>query len=312
MEISSPYWKNELVSVIIPCYNHAHYLPVAIESVLNQSHSAIEIIVVDDGSTDNTKQVALNYPQVKYIWQQNQGLPASRNTGIRNCTGDYIVFLDADDWLYTDAIKTNLRYLRQNDQLAFVSGAYEEVKEINKVNLICKNEITSNHYQQLLFSNYVGMISTVLYRRWVFDEVLFDESLKACEDYDLYLKITRRHPVLHHTETIAAYRRHQSNMSLDYPLMLSSSLTVLQQQRSELKTVQEFEAYKKGQRFWKKYYAQKTYQKARMANSGYTKRDLSFLLKNSPFLFFKFIIVHPLRKLIGNKLQFSDIKRKYL
>jgi len=307
-----PYINSERVSVIIPCYNHAHYLPVAIESVLNQSHSNVEIIVVDDGSTDNTKQVAQSYPEVKYIWQQNHGLPASRNTGIKNCTGAFVVFLDADDWLYTDAIKINLHHLRQNDPLAFVSGAYEEVKDANKIISICKNEITSNHYQQLLFSNYVGMISTVLYRRWVFDEVLFDENLKACEDYDLYLKITRKYPVLHHTEIIAAYRRHQSNMSLDFPLMLSSSLNVLQQQRAELKTVHEVEAYKKGQRFWKKYYAQKTYHKARMAKKGFTKQDLTFLLKNSPFLFFKFIIVHPLRKIIGNKLQFSDSKRKYL
>ena len=312
MEIFTPYINNELVSVIIPCYNHAHYLPTAVESVINQSHPAVEIVVVDDGSTDNTKQVAQSYPQVKYIWEKNQGLPASRSTGIRNSTGDYIAFLDADDWLYTDAIKTNLRYLRQNDQLAFVSGAYEEVKDAGKIIAICKNEIKSDHYQQLLFSNYVGMISAVLYRRWVFNEVLFNESLKACEDYDLYLKITRKHPVLHHTETIAAYRKHQANMSLDFPLMLSSSLNVLQQQKSELKTVHEVQAYKKGQRFWKKYYAQKTYRKARMAKPGFTKQDLTFLLKNSPLLFFKFIIVHQLRKLIGNKLQFSNYKRKYL
>src|SRR5688572_25050384 len=108
MESLNPYKKSSLVSVIIPCYNHGHYLPVAIESVLQQTHSIVEIIVVDDGSTDNTKQVAQRYAQVKYIWQKNQGLSASRNTGIKNCSGDRIIFLDADDWLYPDAIETNL------------------------------------------------------------------------------------------------------------------------------------------------------------------------------------------------------------
>ena len=171
MKTTDTLGKDPLVSVIIPCFNQGRFLAEAIACMQNQTYRHTEIIVVDDGSTDNTKQVAQSYPQVKYIWQKNQGLPASRNTGIRNCTGDYVAFLDADDWLYSDAIKTNLRYLRQNDQLAFVSGAYEEVKDAGKIISICKNEIKSDHYQQLLFSNYVGMISTVLYRRWVFVSV---------------------------------------------------------------------------------------------------------------------------------------------
>src|SRR5687768_491351 len=113
-----------LISVIIPCYNHSHYLSTAIESVLTQSHKAVEIVVVDDGSVDATKQVALSYPGVKYVYQSNQGLSAARNMGIRNSTGQYLVFLDADDWLYPQALQTNLHYLLQNPKAAFVSGAY--------------------------------------------------------------------------------------------------------------------------------------------------------------------------------------------
>src|SRR5688500_18999403 len=98
-----------LVSVIITCYNHAHYLPVAIDSVMMQGYPNREIIVVDDGSSDNTRQVAANYPDVKYIFQNNSGLSAARNTGIKNSCGELLLFLDADDWLYDDALKTNTK-----------------------------------------------------------------------------------------------------------------------------------------------------------------------------------------------------------
>src|SRR5690606_9312317 len=90
--------SEDKVSVIIPCFNHAHYLSTALESVQDQDHEQIEIIVVDDGSTDNTKEVATKYPNVKYIYKANAGLPAARNTGIDHSTGKFIVFLDADDW----------------------------------------------------------------------------------------------------------------------------------------------------------------------------------------------------------------------
>jgi glycosyltransferase involved in cell wall biosynthesis len=302
MESLNPYKKSSLVSVIIPCYNHGHYLPVAIESVLQQTHPIVEIIVVDDGSTDNTKQVAQGYAKVKYIRQKNQGLSASRNTGIKNCSGDWVIFLDADDWLYSDAIETNLHYLRQNEQAAFVSGSYDNVDEAKNIIAECKVEINANHYQHFLHYNYVGMISTVLYRRWIFDEFLFDETLKACEDYDLYLKIARKYPVIHHTEKIAAYRKHSSNMSLDFEVMLASALSVLQRQKDLLQTSAETEAYKRGQLFWRRYYAMKSYLRVRSAKTKLFKRDLSFLLKARPYLFFKFIVVHPIRGLVGNKI----------
>jgi len=302
MESLNPYKKSSLVSVIIPCYNHGHYLPVAIESVLQQTHPIVEIIVVDDGSTDNTKQVAQGYAKVKYIRQKNQGLSASRNTGIKNCSGDWVIFLDADDWLYPDAIETNLHYLRQNEQAAFVSGSYDNVDEAKNIIAECKVEINANHYQHFLHYNYVGMISTVLYRRWIFDEFLFDETLKACEDYDLYLKIARKYPVIHHTEKIAAYRKHSSNMSLDFEVMLASALSVLQRQKDLLQTSAETEAYKRGQLFWRRYYAMKSYLRVRSAKTKLFKRDLSFLLKARPYLFFKFIVVHPIRGLVGNKI----------
>ncbi len=86
-----------LVSIIIPCFNYGRYLRDAIESVISQGYPHKEIIVVDDGSSDETKQIAEKYQDVKYVYQDNQGLSAARNTGIKNSRGDFLVFLDADD-----------------------------------------------------------------------------------------------------------------------------------------------------------------------------------------------------------------------
>lgn len=286
------------VSVIIPCYNHSHYLPAAIESVLNQNYSPTEIIVVDDGSTDNTKQVAQNYPEVTYVYQNNQGLSASRNAGILKSKGMYIVFLDADDWLYPNAIKTNMNYLLQNKEAAYVSGAYDGIYENENKVMEVKREITAHHYQHLLTSNFIGVPAAVMYRRWVFEEFLFDTTLKSCEDYDLYLKISRKYSVIHHIEKIAAYRKHSSNMSSDFRGMLSSALNVLQRQKDILRTSAEIQAYKNGKRFWKKYYTKKFYKKLLTAKTKVFKNDLLFLLNNNNYLFFKFMIVYPLRKLL--------------
>jgi glycosyltransferase involved in cell wall biosynthesis len=279
-----------LVSVVIPCYNHSHYLPTAIESVLQQSHKEVEIVVVDDGSTDQTREVAQRYQQVKYVYQQNSGLSASRNTGIKHSSGQYLVFLDADDWLYPTALETNLRYLQQNPQLAFVSGAYDMVYVDENLTKEEKGEIPSGHYFHLLRRNYIGMIAAVLFQRWILEEFQYDTTLRACEDYDLYFRITRKYPVLHHTEKIAAYRIHTFNMSSNIPLMLNTILAVRKRQEKELKTAAEKKAYKEGQNIWKDYYCNQLYQKLTTGKRKASGSDLMTLLKYKPKLLLKYIM----------------------
>jgi len=98
------------VSAIIPCYNYGKYLPRAIDSILAQTRPVSEILVVDDGSTDNTREVATSYgDRVQYIFQQNQGRAAARNHGMREATGDWIALLDADDWWFPEKIELQLK-----------------------------------------------------------------------------------------------------------------------------------------------------------------------------------------------------------
>lgn len=278
-----------LVSVIIPCYNHGQYLYKAVTSVKEQGYPAIEIIVVDDGSVDNTKVEAENLPEVHYIYQENKGLSAARNTGISYSEGEFLVFLDADDWLLPGAITTNINYLLQNEQVAFVSGGHEKVFVDEGWSRQEAQEVKANHYLQLLQGNYIGMHATVMYRSWVFDDFSFDESLKNCEDYDLYFKIARKYPVLHHTKIIAAYRLHTTNMSGNIPAMLQGVLKVLKRQKTTLLTYPEKQAYKKGVSIWKHYYCLELYRKLLAGYDFPKKQSLYTIFSYQPVLGIKYL-----------------------
>lgn len=247
--------SDALISVIIPCYNHAAYLARAIESVLAQLYKNVEIIVVDDGSTDDTKQVTGRFPEVKYVYQQNQGLSAARNTGIDSSLGKYLLFLDADDWLTSDALKKNFDVISTHPEVAFVSGGHIKISDNGNVLEEVREIVNEDHYKHFLQGNYVGMHATVLYARWVFDEFRFDTTLRACEDYDLYLKISRKYAVMHHNDVIAYYRIHGNNMSGNKQMMLERVLFVLRRQEKSLKNTEERKAWVKGQKIWNEYYS---------------------------------------------------------
>lgn len=274
------------VSVIITGYNHGEFLADAIQSVQRQTYQPVEIIVVDDGSTDNTPEVARRFPDVKYLYQANSGLSAARNTGVRASVGKYVVFLDADDWLYNEAIAINLNHLKRNKHCVFVSGAHDKVdtwgyvlgEEETKV-------VEKNHYLELLQGNYIGMHATVMYHRSLFDEFAFDTTLRACEDYDLYLKIARKYPVCHHNHKIAAYRIHGSNMSKDYVLMLENVLKVCTRQKAGLAR-HEKPFYETGLKVWKEYYSSKLFaslwERIGSTRSWPSGSQMRMLLNNKP------------------------------
>ena len=243
-----------LVSVIIPCYNYGRYLHKAIESVLAQTYIHYEIIVVDDGSTDNSRDVAKKYGMVTYIFQSNAGLAAARNKGIENSNGQFIVFLDADDWLCPTALEINSAKLNNNNKIAFVSGASQKVNKANEVLDQTCSIVDSDHYKNMLEGNYIGMIATIMFQRWVFDFFTYDTSLKVCEDYDLYLKICKIHPVIHHQQIIAIYFIHDTNMSCNVPLMLNRVLFILNNQKLRSLNQSEKESLNNGKQIWKHYY----------------------------------------------------------
>lgn len=250
-----------LVSVIITCFNQGKFLADAVGSVQNQTYSNVEIIVVDDGSTDNTRALAVSFANVRYFYQPNAGLSAARNHGVDHSDGAFVVFLDADDVLYPDAIAVNVDFLLQHPSWAFVSGGHEKVDtwlypfdEQEEPVLI-----SENHYRALLRGNYIGMHAAVMYRRRVWDEFEFDTGLTACEDYDLYFRIARKYPVGCHVAKIAGYRHHGGNMSGKYHHMLTQVLKVHGRQRAFLLDQDHKQAWHDGLRSWKTYYGSRLF-----------------------------------------------------
>ncbi|MEJ5961886.1 glycosyltransferase [Pedobacter immunditicola] len=297
---------SSLVSIIIPCFNQGKYLLNALESIWSQNYADVEIIVVDDGSTDNTKDILKEHIEVKYIHQQNAGPSAARNKGILSSKGAYLIFLDADDWLLPKAIETNMSYLLWNNELAFVSGAHEKVFVDSNDTVDVVKQINADHYIHLLCGNYIGMHATVMFRRWVFDHVLYDDSLRACEDYDLYFNITKRFPVFHHTHKIAAYRIHQTNTSGNIPLILNSALKVLHKQKKDLHTLQEKRAYHTGQRSFKNYYGSLLYNQLVNQKIAVTIPRFLTLARYCPFRSFKLFI----KILFKNQMRLKSILKE--
>ncbi len=239
----------KLVSVIIPCYNQAHFLSEAIESVLSQTYRNFEIIVVDDGSSDNTFEVATRYLGVRYIRQENKGQGAARNTGLRESKGDYLVFLDSDDRLLPEALEIGINCLDAHTECAFVYGRIKLITSdgspLPTPEEIC---IERDHYLNLLYWCYIYIPASVMFRRNVFESVIgFNPSLSPAEDWDLYLRITKIFPIYCHNKEVAEYRRHSQNSSRNSARMLKSCMAVLRSQWGYIKGNKKYEEkYKLG------------------------------------------------------------------
>lgn len=285
--VASPALSTPPATVVITCYNHGRFLAEAIESVLTQTFRPVEIIVVDDGSTDDTAAVCQRYPTVRTIYQDNAGLSAARNTGLGAARGDLVAFLDADDLLAPEAIATGVTALADNPAWAFVYGGHIGVDAGRRPIWEQRPEQGAKDYESLLRRNGIGMHATVLYRRAVLQKVGgFDTSLRASEDYDMYLRIARDHPIGSHDRVVAEYRRHESNMSENPERMLRSSLAVLAAQKPTSQA--ERAARSDGMAFYQHGYGVPLVKRAlRGVSSGESGafRDLGLALRMAPRAF---------------------------
>jgi len=244
------------VSVIIPCYGQAHFLGEAIESVLRQGHSA-EIVVVDDGSPDNTAQVAASYPQVRYVRQENRGLAESRNSGFRVATGEYVIFLDADDRLTPNAIEAHLRCFAEHPEAGFVVGDIDNIAEDGSYSHSPRWPILQgNVYEDLLKVNHVANTIAVMFRRRTIERVGgFKPSCSPSEDVELLLHAARLFPSAHHRTTVADYRRYGDTLSRKGTVMLPAILRVMQLQDDVVKGNWRLEkARRQGVVYWRDYF----------------------------------------------------------
>lgn len=254
------------VSIVIPCFNHGHFLDEAIESALRQSWPHCEIVVVDDGSTDGSSDVANRYHDVRLIRQPNQGLAAARNAGLRKSTGDFVIFLDADDRLWPDAARVAVEVFAAHPLAAMVFGHCRIVNAAGVPRRTKSVRVRACYYEELLRDNSIWTPAMAVFRRSVLDIVgLFDENNSPAADYDLYLRVSRDFPVVAHDATVVDYRQHGDNMSRDPVLMLEATLAVLRAQEPYLAgDPRRRAAYREALATWRACYGERLVDRFRM------------------------------------------------
>ena len=222
------------VSVIIPTYNRSYFLTKAIDSVLNQTYTDFEIIVIDDGSTDDTKDVLIPYQnKIKYIYQENQGVACARNTGIKHSTGEFISLLDSDDLYLPNRLEKTIEILDRDKHLGLahsdVIRITEDGKYIGKFerDTSCLDGYISD---ELLMLKTFLISSTITFRSNCIERVgYFDEKLSryGAEDRDMWIRISRYYPIKYIPKVLALYRDTTNSMSEDHEKMLAGRLYVV-------------------------------------------------------------------------------------
>jgi glycosyltransferase involved in cell wall biosynthesis len=182
------------ISAIITAYNYAAFLPAAIESVLAQTRAADEIVVVDDGSTDDTAGVVARYAGrgVRYLHKTNGGAGSARNMGIRETSGDLIAFLDGDDQWVADKLARQLSHFEQNPTVGLVTGSEWQVYSSGAPPYLLRRApaASADFYPGILVENTIGNPSLTLIRRSCFVEAgLFDENMPRGQDWDMWIRL---------------------------------------------------------------------------------------------------------------------------
>ena len=225
------------ISVIIPTYNREDFILNTIESIKNQTVNVDEIIVIDDGSTDNTKEILKNQ-NIKYIYQKNSGVSKARNSGILEAKNEWISFLDSDDTWHNQKIEHHINLHKQNKNL-MASFSDETWIRNNK-------EIKLKAYQQKENPTFLNSLklckigaSTFFCNKKIFDNIgLFDENLIACEDYDLWLRILQNYEIRFIEKKLTTkYAGHDNQLSFNTKLIDTFRIKALEKHiESEHKT----------------------------------------------------------------------------
>lgn len=211
------------VSIILPTYNREHSIRKSIESILQQTYSHWELLIIDDGSTDRTEEIAADIAvsdsRVHYYRQsQNRGVAAARNEGIRQAQYDYIAFQDSDDIWKEDKLEKQMRIFEQQPRVGMVYCAYEGTRQDGVTvqvpdDSVDTENLQGNLYRQLLRRNVIGGPTAVI-RRECLDKVGgFDETLTCLEDWELFLRIAQMYEIGYAAEPLLVADIHEGGVS---------------------------------------------------------------------------------------------------
>jgi glycosyltransferase involved in cell wall biosynthesis len=239
------------VSVVIPCFNQAHFLATAIASAQAQRRVIVDTIVVDDGSWDDAAAVAKSCGAGTIIRQQNEGVSAARNAGLRVARGEFVVFLDADDELISDVLWRQIAVLREHRDAACVAGRCRLIDTAGEELPTAACDIAGDDlYAELLEQNFIWTPGSVVFRRsCIASSGGFDTDVSPSADYAVYLRFAREGALLITPTDVVRYRQHDANMSRDPVLMFRATLAVLARERSMM-TREYARVFARGHRAW--------------------------------------------------------------
>lgn len=233
------------VSVVVPAYNQAGYLAKAIQSVLDQTYADFEILIIDDGSTDQTREVTEAFldERIRYIYQENRGLSAARNTGIVHSTGTFISYLDADDQFMPEKFALLVSLLEKNPHFGFAAGQAIPVDEDNRpVGEIFDVPLPSDSCNWLL-GNPLHVGSVLIQKAWQVKVGFFDENLRSYEDWDMWLRLARAGcQMIWLPKPVSLYRFHQQQMTRIGRQMTEATFAVLDKHFADPTLVESWNA----------------------------------------------------------------------
>ncbi len=223
------------VSVVVPAYNRAHFLNTVVDTVLSQTFTDLELIIVDDGSQDDTRlicmQLAERDTRVRYIYQNNKGLPGARNMGIRAARGEFIALLDSDDLWEPTKLEKQWAVVEHNPDIDVIYCDYAKIDEAGQVYHVVHPPDTRlpTMYESLLYYNIVhGSASAVLIRKACFDRVgLFDEALHSLEDWDMWIRLAQFYRFAFVPEVLVYLRQHTGQMQRNVASMADAYLQLM-------------------------------------------------------------------------------------
>jgi len=297
-----------LISVVIPAYNAAGYIEEAINSVLNQTFQNFEIIVVDDGSQDLTKEKVLNYsdPRIKYIYKENGGPSTARNTGIKAARGNYIAFLDYDDIWIPQKLEKQLARFSLEPELGLVYSWVQSINPDGSDRFVAKPENEGWVYNDLFLGNFQHNGSVQLIKKECFEKTgYFDESLLNVQDWDMWLRLAKYFKFGVVKEILVKYRVRPDSISKRHRKLNKSFIKIVEK---HIKYADESIRKIKGQLYSGHYYGMfrrcSLYDNDKLCALKYL--FLSFYY--DPIYFFKRIVWE---KIISNfKYMLSDIAQK--
>jgi len=242
--------EKEKVSVIIPTYNSEKYIIESIQSVLNQTYTNIEIIVIDDGSTDKTGELisSLKKENIRYIRTENQGNYFARNRGIIESKGEFIAFLDSDDIWLENKLDKQIDLIRNNPDIGFCSTGFTIFFDQNPeqhyldYNYYCKHDVTDfTKFINLLLRNNFVATSSLIIRKECIDKIgLFDTKFQNAMDYDFVLRLAGHYKAIYLCEPLISRREHNNNISKNRINTYRALIYIYSKLKSNLRSLEQY------------------------------------------------------------------------